>query len=141
MQLLISPLGVQGLGGVFRDHTGLFLHGFRHSVMIANSAKHAELLALLLGVQTALEHHLTPLIVETDCLELVTALSSSSLDQSDLGFLLADLRELLHEALDARVLRWEDKPMERLISWRKMLRMLILSWNFFQLFLRLWRQF
>ncbi|XP_024178589.1 uncharacterized protein LOC112184556 [Rosa chinensis] len=62
-----------GLGGVFRDHIGLFLHGFRHSVMTANSAKHAGLLALLLGVQTALENHLTPLIVETDCLELVTA--------------------------------------------------------------------
>ncbi|PRQ30072.1 putative ribonuclease H-like domain-containing protein [Rosa chinensis] len=92
-----------GLGGVFRDHIGLFLHGFRHSIMTANSAKHAELLALLLGVQTALANHLTPLIVETDCLELVTALSSSSLDHSDLGFLLADLRELLHEALDACV--------------------------------------
>ncbi|XP_062013785.1 uncharacterized protein LOC133730151 [Rosa rugosa] len=94
-----------GLGGVFRDHVGTFLHGFRHSVTIAQSARHAELLALILGVQLAIDHHLTPLIVESDCLDLVSALSSSSLDCSELGFLLVDLRTLLHEALDARVLK------------------------------------
>ncbi|XP_062028568.1 uncharacterized protein LOC133744481 [Rosa rugosa] len=91
-----------GLGGVFRDHNGAFLYGFRHTFAAAHSARHAELLALVLGVQLAIDNHLTPLLVETDCLDLVSAISSSSLE---LGFLLADLRVLLHDAQNARVLK------------------------------------
>ncbi|XP_061999057.1 uncharacterized protein LOC133716362 [Rosa rugosa] len=93
-----------GLGGVFRDHIGAFLHGFRHTIIVAHSARHVELLALVLGVQLAVDNHLTPLLVETDCLDLVSALSSS-LDSSELGFLLADLRVLLHKAQEAHVLK------------------------------------
>ncbi|XP_062020927.1 uncharacterized protein LOC133737376 [Rosa rugosa] len=51
----------------------------------------------------AIEHQLTPLIVETDCKDLALAINGSSLDNFELGFLLHDLRDLLHEALAARV--------------------------------------
>ncbi|XP_024196347.1 uncharacterized protein LOC112199586 [Rosa chinensis] len=94
-----------GLGGVFRDHNGAFLFGFRHTFAAAHFARHAELLALVLGVQLAIDNHLTPLLVETDCLDLVSTISSSSLDLSELGFLLVDLRVLLHDAQNARVLK------------------------------------
>ncbi|KAK9943099.1 hypothetical protein M0R45_008718 [Rubus argutus] len=60
-------------------------------------AKH-ELLALLVGVQEACNRHLVPLIVESDCLNIVQAVHSDSLDFSDLGFLLADLCQLLSAA-------------------------------------------
>ncbi|PRQ36219.1 putative ribonuclease H-like domain-containing protein [Rosa chinensis] len=95
--------GITGLGGVFRDHEGVVLGGFRHTVMVSSSARHAELLALLLGVQLAIDQHLTLVIVETDCMDLVQAISSSSLDQLELGFLIDDLRNLVHAALDAKV--------------------------------------
>ncbi|XP_062020826.1 uncharacterized protein LOC133737239 [Rosa rugosa] len=80
--------GHSGLGGVFREHDGAFLHGFRHSITML-----------------AIENNLAPLIVETDCLDLVSPLASAALDWSELGFLLEDLRALLHKALEARVLK------------------------------------
>ncbi|XP_024178154.1 uncharacterized protein LOC112184104 [Rosa chinensis] len=95
--------GLAGLGGIFLDHEGSVVGGFRHTLEVANSPRHAELLALIHGVQLALDHHLTPLVVESDCMDLVQAIPGSSLDHSDLGFLLSDLRALLIAALGARV--------------------------------------
>ncbi|XP_024178083.1 uncharacterized protein LOC112184012 [Rosa chinensis] len=91
------------LGVVFRNHEGVVLGGFRHTVMVSSSAQHAELLALLQGVQLAIDQNFTPVIVETDCMDLVHTISGSSLHQSELGFLIDDMRNMLHDALDAKV--------------------------------------
>ncbi|KAL6193552.1 hypothetical protein ACLB2K_034636 [Fragaria x ananassa] len=52
-------------------------------------------MALLAGVQVAIQHNLYPLTIETDCLVLVSAFTSGSLDDSELGFLIEDLRASL----------------------------------------------
>jgi hypothetical protein len=90
--------GTAGLGGVFRDSNGSFLGGFFEFKTSISSAKHAELLAALLGVQLASFHSLVPLLVESDCMEIVQATKSNQLDSSDLGFLLADFRQAMHTA-------------------------------------------
>ncbi|XP_062013892.1 uncharacterized protein LOC133730283 [Rosa rugosa] len=87
--------GCTGVGGIFRDSSGSFLGGFRHSVSVSNSARHGELLALLYGVKLAVTHHFVPLMVETDCQDLVNVIGSSSLTWTELGFLVHDLEGLL----------------------------------------------
>ncbi|XP_024179300.1 uncharacterized protein LOC112185289 [Rosa chinensis] len=87
--------GSIGVGGVFRDFEGSCFGGFRHTLPTASSARHAELVALLMGVQLAISHQFVPLIVETDCQDLVQAVVNDSLDHSVLGYLSGDLREAL----------------------------------------------
>ncbi|XP_061998936.1 uncharacterized protein LOC133716234 [Rosa rugosa] len=95
--------GSVGVGGVFRDFAGSCLGGFRHTFPAVSSARHAELVALLVGVQLAITHQFFPLIVETDCQDLVQAMTHDSLDHSELGYLLSDLREALQLASFAQV--------------------------------------
>ncbi|XP_024171849.1 uncharacterized protein LOC112177834 [Rosa chinensis] len=95
--------GCTGVGGIFRDSRGSCVGGFRHYVSISNSARHGELLALLYGVKLAIAHHFVPLMVEIDCQDLVTAIESSSLNWTELGFLVHDLEELLKAASNAQV--------------------------------------
>ncbi|KAL6137800.1 hypothetical protein ACLB2K_063089 [Fragaria x ananassa] len=49
-------------------------------------------------------HQLCPIIIETDCQTLVAAISTGSMDNSFLGFLLTDLKEHLRYAANARVI-------------------------------------
>jgi hypothetical protein len=98
-----SVSSVAGLGGVFRDSEGNFLGGFVDFLPSIVSAKHGEMLALLLGVKVAYNRSLVPLIVESDCLDLVQAITSNSLDSSELGFLIEDIRQDLQTASAASI--------------------------------------
>ncbi|XP_062028441.1 uncharacterized protein LOC133744326 [Rosa rugosa] len=91
--------GSVGVGGVFRDFEGSCLGGFRHTLPAASSARHAELVALLVGAQLAISHQL----VETNCQDLVQVVAHDSLDHSELGYLLSDLQEALQLASFAQV--------------------------------------
>ncbi|XP_004308200.1 PREDICTED: uncharacterized protein LOC101305412 [Fragaria vesca subsp. vesca] len=90
-----NPNSLTGIGVIFRDADGIFLNGFQHSLPNAASLRHAELHALML--EYALSYHLVSLIVETDCQELVYAITGHSLDHFDLGFLISDLKQLLQQ--------------------------------------------
>ncbi|KAL6204721.1 hypothetical protein ACLB2K_021988 [Fragaria x ananassa] len=98
-----NPNCLTGVGGVFRDANGTFLRGFRHSLPRAASIRHAKLHALIKGLEYALSDHLVLLIVETDCQELVYAVTGHSLDHSDLGFFISDLKQLLQQ-VDSAIL-------------------------------------
>ncbi|XP_024177931.1 uncharacterized protein LOC112183838 [Rosa chinensis] len=95
--------GNAGIGGIYRDHEGTCLGGFRHSVAVISSARHTELLALILGLQLAISHGFVPLVVESDCQVLVQVVPNQTLDYSDLGFLLYDLQELLQSVSSAQL--------------------------------------
>ncbi|PRQ55039.1 putative ribonuclease H-like domain-containing protein [Rosa chinensis] len=92
-----------GLGDTLRDAEGSFLGGFMHFVEDVHSAKQAELLACLYGARIALERGWRPLIIESDCLEVVTEVDSSSDCLSMLGVLVEDLREVLVLLSSARL--------------------------------------
>ena len=53
---------------------------------------HAQILALIEGLNIARRLHLSPLIVETDCQVIVQAIGNGSLDHSDVGYLLQDVQ-------------------------------------------------
>ncbi|XP_004309432.1 PREDICTED: uncharacterized protein LOC101293741 [Fragaria vesca subsp. vesca] len=61
------------------------------------------MLALIEGVSLAVQHGLVPLKVETDCQVLVDALQTRILRDSNLGFLMDDLREGLRTASAANL--------------------------------------
>ncbi|KAL6125683.1 hypothetical protein ACLB2K_073737 [Fragaria x ananassa] len=75
-----SPTSQVGLGGVFKDANGSFQWGFGHSLSCVASAKHAELLALIIRMACALSHDLVPVVVETNCLELVQGVTGQYLE-------------------------------------------------------------
>lgn len=64
----------------YNNSSDTFLGGFTAYISFVFSTRHGELLELLLGVKEIHFHHFMPLVVETDCLVLVQALSSSSLE-------------------------------------------------------------
>lgn len=103
MKPLTKLLEWWGLGGVVRDSEGTFLRGFYHLFHSICSAKHGELLALLLGVQLAQAHNFTPLIVESDCLVIGQDTNSKTPEFSDLDFLIEDLRMALQHTSAAQL--------------------------------------
>lgn len=87
-----------GLGGVFQDSNGNFSGGFTGYIFSISFARHGKLLALLLGVKAARNHHYVPSVVEIDCLVFVQTMQSDSQEFSELGFLLTDLRHEINAA-------------------------------------------
>ncbi|XP_004289505.1 PREDICTED: uncharacterized protein LOC101302121 [Fragaria vesca subsp. vesca] len=87
--------GATKIDGVFRDYLGQCLGAFSLALGNTSSARHGELLALLEGVRVASQKKLYPLLVETNCHVLVTALHDDSLSWSNLSFLLSNLKEAL----------------------------------------------
>ncbi|KAK4707285.1 hypothetical protein R3W88_033132 [Solanum pinnatisectum] len=65
-----------GTSGVIRDHLGSWIAGFSCKVKVVN-AHHAELLALLHGLNLAQKININHLLVETDSQVLLNTLESS----------------------------------------------------------------
>jgi len=80
-----------GTGGVIRDHLGTWIVGFTRKI-IARNALHAEVLALLHGLNLAKSENLKHLPVETDSQVLLNTLYSNNLIYSHI---FADCRSLL----------------------------------------------
>lgn len=53
VDVAFNDSGIASLSGVFRDSNGSFFGGFCHYQLHVSSARHAELVALLLGVEVA----------------------------------------------------------------------------------------
>ncbi|OIS96393.1 putative ribonuclease h protein, partial [Nicotiana attenuata] len=91
--------GVGGIGGVFRDERGRWLLGFNMGFDHATNI-YMEILALLHGVKLALSEKLFPLVIETDCLELLNLLKSNNCFYQNL---IDDCRYLLRKANDPQL--------------------------------------
>ncbi|KAL5758057.1 hypothetical protein ACOSP7_020668 [Xanthoceras sorbifolium] len=93
-----------GLGIILRDHSG--------SVLVASAQKFAtgflvsiaEAVAVLKGLQLALELDLLPVIVETDFLDVVTTINNPSVYFSEVGLVISDIVDLLGRCPRSKVL-------------------------------------
>ncbi|OIT33110.1 hypothetical protein A4A49_60474, partial [Nicotiana attenuata] len=56
---------ITGTGGIIRDHNGNWIVGFAHKAD-ATDALHAELPALMAGIELSFTKNLFPTVVETD---------------------------------------------------------------------------
>ena len=88
------PFG--GVGGVVRNAMGQFQAGFSARYDFITSPFHAELIAIQHGLQMVQAFHWDSVIVETDCMQAVTTLTSSIEDLSPLGALISDIKASIH---------------------------------------------
>ncbi|OIT02175.1 putative ribonuclease h protein, partial [Nicotiana attenuata] len=91
--------GVGGIGGVFRDDRGRWILGFNMGFDHATNI-YMGILALLHGVKLVLTEKLFPLVIETDCLELLNLLKSNNCLYQNL---IDDCRYLLRKANDPQL--------------------------------------
>ncbi|KAK9020938.1 hypothetical protein V6N11_010950 [Hibiscus sabdariffa] len=72
-----SSTGYGSIGGIFRTHDGSWLLGFNKSVGVTQSFQ-SELWTIFYGLQIARDNGFVHLLIQTDCLEVVTRLNAPS---------------------------------------------------------------
>uniref|UniRef100_A0A5B7A5C8 Reverse transcriptase zinc-binding domain-containing protein n=1 Tax=Davidia involucrata TaxID=16924 RepID=A0A5B7A5C8_DAVIN len=84
-----------GVGGVIRDWKGEVIGGFAKPLIQCVSADHAKAMAILHGILFARDIGIQKLVVEGDCLGVISAIRCASKDLSDLGHILDDIKDCL----------------------------------------------
>jgi ribonuclease HI len=77
-----SEDGTAGTGMVLRDETGQVIFSACRFINSCAEALEAELLACSEGLELAIQHSQLPIIIDSDCSELVSALKNPSQDRS-----------------------------------------------------------
>ncbi|WVZ52945.1 hypothetical protein U9M48_003943, partial [Paspalum notatum var. saurae] len=90
----VEQTGTAGAGVVARDTEGSVIFTAWRVLFDCASAKEAEARACLEGLRLASQWCHEPVILESDCAQMVEALRAHSEDRSDLCFLIAEAREL-----------------------------------------------
>ena len=81
---------------VLRDYKGEIIISACRQLLYCTDALGAELSAVLDGLSLALQWCSTPLIIETDCLEIVKSLKNEALDRSVYTSMVEEKQTLLH---------------------------------------------
>ncbi|KAL5752149.1 hypothetical protein ACOSP7_022325 [Xanthoceras sorbifolium] len=84
-----------GLGIILRDHSGSVLAASAQKLAAGYSVSIAEAVAVLKGLQLALDLDLLPSIVETNSLDVVTAINNPSVYLSKVGLVISDIMDVL----------------------------------------------
>lgn len=87
--------GKGGTGAVLRDSSGNLIFAACGVLHRPASALEAEMVDCREGISMALKWTLLPIIVETDCLEMVQLIHSDEKAMSDLAFLIREVKLLL----------------------------------------------
>lgn len=87
--------GSGGIGAVLRNSEGKLIFAACGSMCRPVSALEAELVACKEGIILALQWTFLPIIVETDCLELVKLVGEQGKVMSDLAFLIREIKDLV----------------------------------------------
>lgn len=102
---LLKHMDKGGAGAVIRDHHGRFHAGTCHFFPIATEPELVELLACKRAVNLAKEMGISKLVLESDCKELVTKISSKEKDLSQYGPLVEEIKSLLLPIQEVEI-RW-----------------------------------
>jgi hypothetical protein len=87
-----------GIGGVIRDHLGDFKMAFCKKMQRVEDPELAEGLAVRCGVLFAKEQNLQHFIVASNCQNIIKKIQSPHLDRSQVGAIVCDIKNLVHEA-------------------------------------------
>jgi hypothetical protein len=79
---------------VLKDDAGAVIFSACRLILSCEEALEAELLACLKGLELAFQHSHLPIIVETDCSQLKSAITSNTQDRSPFMHLIADIKSL-----------------------------------------------
>lgn len=86
--------GKVGLGGVMRDDVGDVIAAVCEEVRGRMEVSEAEAMAARLALSIAIDVGLRDIILESDCLKLITQLKNGKEDQTSFGFITRDIQEL-----------------------------------------------
>ena len=84
-----------GAGVLIRNHNGNFLIACREHMSGVAAPEYAEALALRRAVSLAREEGYDRVVFSSDCLSLIHRLSSSAIDRSSVGILVAEIKHLV----------------------------------------------
>ena len=87
--------GRTGIGMILRDSSGNPVFSACCSIKHGRSALEAEILAFKEGITKALQWTLLPLVVETDCVAVVTLMSAKEDDRSHMVFTVMEARRIM----------------------------------------------
>jgi ribonuclease HI len=90
----LAQSGQAGAGMILRRSDGTIVFAACRSLRFCLSALDSEISACMEGVKLALDLSQESILVETDCLELVSMVRSTNADRSCFGHLVEDLRHL-----------------------------------------------
>ncbi|CAM0946090.1 unnamed protein product [Alopecurus aequalis] len=90
-------------GAVIRDHLGQVASSAWGVIKDCVSAETAESLACLEGIKHALLNVETGVVIESDCLSLVTKISSPAKDRSNTASVVCDIQRLLYQLKDYKI--------------------------------------
>ncbi|OIT39909.1 putative ribonuclease h protein, partial [Nicotiana attenuata] len=74
----LGSLGKGGTGGVFRNSNGKWILGFSKGFANATNIQ-MEAMSLLQGLQLAIQKRLIPLVIETDCQDLINLINNEKM--------------------------------------------------------------
>lgn len=81
------------------DHMGRIILSSRRHLFSCTDALEAEMLAIKEGLPLALQWSNLPIIVESDCLKVVSMVKKSSGDRSRLSFIIAEINDLMKDCI------------------------------------------
>ncbi|KAL5744925.1 hypothetical protein ACOSP7_027811 [Xanthoceras sorbifolium] len=93
-----------GMGIIFRDHYGSVLAACAQKLVAGYSVIIAEALTVLKGLQFVLASGLLPANVETDSLDVATAINIPFVFFSEVGLVIFDIVDLLGRCLGSKIL-------------------------------------
>ncbi|KAK3211119.1 hypothetical protein Dsin_015825 [Dipteronia sinensis] len=83
-----------GMGLAIRDHAGNVMATSAQRIDASFTPQLAEAIAILRGLQFAIETGLFPILVESDALEVVNLVNSASEISADFGLVVCDIKDL-----------------------------------------------
>ena len=86
--------GSAGTGMILRDDTGKTIFSACRSLMLCDEPLEAEVRACLEGLELAFQYSQLPIIIDTDCLQLVAAIQEGSLNRSSLMHIVSEIKSL-----------------------------------------------
>ena len=92
-----------GSGIILRNEHGIFQAAANKAYVQVTSPFHSELNALLDGLRLAETLDLDRVLFETDCLMLIQALQQQDLDLSNMGSIIAEMKDLLSKHAEFRI--------------------------------------
>jgi ribonuclease HI len=86
--------GMAGAGMILRDDKGQIIFSACRSLLLCVDPLEAEIRACLEGLELSLHHSRLPLVIETDCFQLVSAVQERQPDRSLLMHFISEIKRL-----------------------------------------------
>jgi ribonuclease HI len=86
--------GAAGAGMILRDVNGHIIFSACRNLLMCEGPLEAEARACLEGLELALQHSHLPIIIDTDCVQLISMVQGTSPDRSPLMHLFMELKSL-----------------------------------------------